>query len=108
MNKEKKQEIPKLKIKLKGYDHKVLDKSCKQIVEAVKRHGAEIVGPVPLPTETRKYTVNRSTFVHSPSKAQFEMRIHKRLIEVPTPKPDIIEGLRRLSLPTGVEIQIKT
>ena len=98
---------PKIKIKLQGYDHKVLDKSCEQIIETAERHGVEITGPVPLPTQTRRYTVNRSTFVHSPSKEQFEMRIHKRLIEVTEPEPDMLDSLRRLSLPAGVSIEIK-
>lgn len=98
---------PKLKIKLQGYDHKVLDKSCEQIIETAERHGVEVTGPVPLPTQTRRYTVNRSTFIHSPSKEQFEMRIHKRLIEVSEPEAEMLDSLRRLSLPAGVSIEIK-
>jgi len=106
-SKSKTKDRSKLKIKLQGYDHKVLDKSCEQIIETAERHGVEITGPVPLPTQIRRYTVNRSTFVHSPSKEQFEMRIHKRLIEVLEPEADMLDSLRRLSLPAGVSIEIK-
>lgn len=107
----KKKEIKtaqRLRIKLKGYDHKVLDKSCQEIVKTAQRHGAEVVGPVPLPTETRKYTVNRSSFVHSSSKEQYEMRTHNRLIELVKPEAQLVDSLMRLSLPTGVQIEIKT
>jgi len=97
----------KVKIKLKGYDHKVLDSSCRQIVETALRHEVKIIGPVPLPTEIHRYTVNRSTFVHKTSKEQFEMRIHKRLLEVLNPTPQLIDSLMRLSLPAGVEIEVK-
>ncbi len=99
---------PKLRIKLRAYDHKVIDNSAKQIVEVVLRNGAEILGPVPLPTEIHKYTVNRSTFVHKDAREQFEMRIHKRLIEVSGPTQRFIEAMRDLTLPTGVEIEVKT
>lgn len=105
---EKKKPTAGLKIKLKGYDHKVLDKSCQEIVTTAQRHEAEVVGPVPLPTETHRYTVNRATFVHNPSKAQFEMKIHKRLIEISEPGQELVDSLMRLSLPAGVEIEIKT
>lgn len=106
----KKQAEPKqkLKIKLKGYDHKVLDSSCKQIIDTAGRHDVQVVGPIPLPTEINRFTVNRSTFVHKTSKEQFEMRTHKRLIEVVGPTPQLVDSLMRLSLPTGVEIEIKT
>jgi len=97
----------KVKIKLKGYDHKVLDTSCKQIIETAMRHDVKVVGPVPIPTEIHRYTVNRATFVHKTAKEQFEMRIHKRLIEVFNPTPQLIDSLMRLSLPAGVEIEIK-
>jgi len=98
----------KLKIKLKAYDHKVLDNSCRQIIEAASRYGVKIVGPVPLPTTVHKYTVNRSTFIHKDSREQFETRIHKRLIEVTNPTPRFIDGLMNLNLPAGVDIEIKT
>ena len=96
-----------LKIKLKGYDHKVLDKSCQEVINAAQRHDANIIGPVPLPTEKHRYTVNRATFVHNPSKEQFEIRIHKRLIELINPNQELVNSLMRLSLPAGVQIEIK-
>jgi len=109
---EKKEEVidkvkQKLKIKLKAYDHKVLDSCCRQIVETALRYGVKIVGPVPLPTEIHKYTVNRATFIHKDSREQFEVRIHKRLIEVTSPTSRFIDGLMNLSLPAGVDIEIK-
>jgi len=97
-----------LRIKLLSYDSKVVDASCRQLVEIATRSGVEIIGPVPLPTEIRKYTVNRSTFVHKDAREQFEMRVHKRLIEIVNPNPRFIEALRDLTLPTGVEIEVKT
>lgn len=106
--KEERKQGVKLKINIKGYDHKVLDKSCQEIVNTARRHEAEVVGPVPLPTETHRYTVNRATFVHSSAKEQFEMRIHKRLIEIANPNQELVDSLMRLSLPAGVEIEIKT
>lgn len=99
--------IPKLRIKLKAYDHKVIDNSVRQIIDIANRYGAEVVGPVPLPTEILKYTVNRSTFVHKNAREQFEMRIHKRMIDILSPNQDIIEALRDLNLPSGVDISIK-
>jgi len=98
---------PKLRIKLRAYDHKVIDNSAKQIVEVVLRNGAEVLGPVPLPTEIHKYTVNRSSFVHKDSREQFEMRIHKRLIDILNPNPKVIDALTSLNLPAGVDIEIK-
>ena len=98
---------PKLRIKLRAYDHKVIDNSAKQIVEIASRHGAEVLGPIPLPTEIRKYTVNRSSFVHKDAREQFEMRVHKRLIDVVNPNPKVIDALTNLTLPAGVYIEIK-
>lgn len=98
---------PKIRIKIRGYDHKVVDTSAKQIVEVVLRHGGQIVGPIPLPTEIHRYTVNRDVFVHKDSREQFETRIHKRLIEVFDINPKVIDALQNLSLPTGVDIEIK-
>ncbi|KPJ54905.1 hypothetical protein AMJ47_02425 [Parcubacteria bacterium DG_72] len=98
---------PKLRIKLKAYDYKVIDNSSKQIVDTAIRYGADILGPVPLPTEIRKYTVNRSSFVHKDSREQFEMRIHKRLIDILNPTPAVIDALMKLTLPAGVDIEIK-
>ena len=98
---------PKLRIRLRAYDHKVIDNSAKQIVETALRYGAEVSGPVPLPTETHKYTVNRSTFVHKDAREQYEMRTHKRLIDILNPNPRIIDALMNLTLPAGVDIEIK-
>ena len=97
----------KLRIKISAYDHKVIDTSCKQIIETVLRQGCEMVGPVPLPTEIRKYTVNRSPFVHKDSREQFEMRTHKRLLDIIEPNPKVIDALTSLNLPAGVDIEIK-
>lgn len=99
---------PVLRIKLRSYDSKVIDASSRQIAEIASRAGIEIIGPVPLPTEVKRYTVNRSTFVHKDAREQFEMRVHKRLIEVQSPNQRFIESLRDLTLPTGVETEIKT
>lgn len=107
----KKEAVPemkqKLRIKLKAYDHKIIDNSARQIIDIANRFGAEVVGPVPLPTEILKFTVNRSTFVHKNAREQFEMRVHKRIIDIVAPNPDIIEALRDLNLPSGVDITIK-
>jgi len=98
---------PKLRIKLRAYDHKVIDNSARQIVETALRYGSEVSGPVPLPTEIRKYTVNRSSFVHKDAREQFEMRVHKRLIDILTPSSRVIDALMGLTLPAGVDIEIK-
>lgn len=98
---------PKIRIKLRAYDHKVIDKSAREICETALRYGAELSGPVPLPTETHKYTVNRSTFVHKDAREQFEMRIHKRLIDILNPNSRVIDALMNLTLPAGVDIEIK-
>jgi len=97
----------KLRIKLKAYDHKIIDNSAKQIIDIANRYGAEVLGPVPLPTEILKYTVNRSSFVHKNAREQFEMRVHKRIIDIVNPNQEIIESLRDLNLPSGVDITIK-
>jgi len=106
--KKEEQQRPQLKIKLRSYDSKVIDTSCRQIAEIASRASVEIVGPVPLPTEVKKYTVNRSSFIHKDSREQFEMRVHKRLIEVKNSNQRFIDHLRDLTLPTGVEIEVKT
>lgn len=98
---------PKIRIKLRACDHKVIDNSAKQIIDVALRHGADISGPVPLPTETRKYTVNRSSFVHKDAREQFEMRTHKRMIDILNPNPKVIDALMSLNLPAGVDIEIK-
>lgn len=102
-----KEEQEKLRLKIKAYDSKLIDNSARQIVDTAKRHDAEVIGPIPLPTETRKYTVNRSTFVHKNSREQFELRVHKRLIDILNPSQAIVESLSRLNLPSGVDIEIK-
>ena len=98
---------PKIRIKLRAYDHKVIDKSAREICETALRYGSEISGPVPLPTETRKYTENRSSFIHKDAREQFEMRIHKRLIDILSPNSRVIDALMSLTLPAGVDIEIK-
>jgi small subunit ribosomal protein S10 len=98
---------PKLRIKLRAYDHKVIDNCTKQIIDTINRYGAEILGPIPLPIEIHKYTVNRSTFVHKDAREQFEIRVHKRLLDIVNPTPKIIDSLRNLTLPAGVDIEIK-
>jgi small subunit ribosomal protein S10 len=97
----------RLRIRIKAYDHKILDKGVRQIVEASLRHGAEVTGPLPLPTEIRKYTVNRSSFVHKNAREQFEMRVHKRLLDIMSPSAKIIDALTDLNLPAGVDIEVK-
>lgn len=97
----------KIRIKIKSYDHKIIDNSVKQIIDASQRYGAEVVGPVPMPTAIHKYAVNRSTFVHKTSGEQFEMRVHKRIIDILNPNPKIIDSLMNLNLPAGVDIEIK-
>jgi len=97
----------RLRIRVRAYDAKIIDNSVKQIVETAVRNGAEVVGPVPLPTETHKYTVNRSSFVHKNAREQFEMRVHKRMIDIMNPTPRTINALTNLNLPAGVDIEIK-
>ena len=104
---EKNTEKQRIRIKIKSFDHKIIDRSTKTIVDTVKRTGAKINGPIPLPTETRKYTVNASTFVHKKSKDQYEMRTHKRLVDIIDPSPSTVEALSNLNLPAGVSVEIK-
>ena len=96
-----------IRVKIKAYDHKITDLSAKQIVETALRSGVEVKGPVPLPTEIKKYTVNNSTFVHKDSRDQYEMRTHKRLIDIVNPNPKVIDALTNLNLPAGVSVEIK-
>ena len=100
-------EQSKIRVKLKAYDHKVIDKSADQIVETASRYGTEISGPVPLPTEVHKYSVNRSPFAQEQSQEQFEMRVHKRLIDILEPSQEVIDALMNLNLPAGVDIELK-
>ncbi|MFA4834181.1 MAG: 30S ribosomal protein S10 [Patescibacteria group bacterium] len=97
----------KIRIKIKAFDHKIIDQSTKTIIDTAKRSDAQIFGPIPLPTEKRKYTVNRSTFVHKDARDQYEMRIHKRMIDIVDPTAKTIEDLTNLSLPAGVDVEIK-
>ena len=99
--------VSRIRIKIKAYDHKVIDTSVRQIVETALRCGAEVHGPTPLPTEFHKYTVNRSSFIYKDSREQFEMRIHKRLIDILNPSPQVIDALMDLNLPAGVDVEIK-
>ena len=100
-------EIAKLRIRVRAYEHKLLDTSVKQIIDTALRYDAEIVGPIPLPTERKLYTVNRSSFVHKDAREQFEMRVHKRMIDILNPSQKVIESLTNLSLPSGVSIEVK-
>lgn len=100
-------EIGKLRIRVRAYDHKILDASVKQIIDTALRFDAKVVGPVPLPNEIKKYTVNRSSFVYKDAREQFEMRVHKRVIDILNPAPKVIEALTNLSLPSGVNIDVK-
>jgi small subunit ribosomal protein S10 len=97
----------RIRIKIRAYDHKVIDQSTRMIIDTAERTGAKVVGPIPLPTEKKKYTVNRSSFVHKDSRDQFEMRTHKRLVDIQEPTPKTIDSLMSLSLPAGVDIEIK-
>jgi len=99
--------IARLRIRVRAYEHKLLDTSVKQIIDTALRYDAEIVGPVPLPTEKKRYTVNRSSFVHKDAREQFEMRVHKRMIDILNPNQKVIESLTNLSLPSGVSIDVK-
>ena len=99
--------VSRLRIRVRAYESKILDVSVKQIIDTALRYDAEIQGPIPLPTEFKKYTVNRASFVYKNAREQFEMRIHKRLIDILNPTPKIIESLTNMSLPSGVSIDVK-
>jgi small subunit ribosomal protein S10 len=96
-----------LRIRVRAYESKVLDASVKQIIDTATRYDAKVLGPVPLPTEIKKYTVNRASFVYKNTREQFEMRTHKRLIDIINPSGKTIEALTNLSLPSGVDIDVK-
>lgn len=104
---QKKAERQKIRIRLKGYDQRLLDRSTLDIVETAKRTGAVVVGPIPLPTRCEKFTVLRSPHVDRKSREQFEIRTHKRLIDIQNPTPKTIDALKTLTLPAGVDIKIK-
>jgi len=97
----------RIRIKIRAYDNKIIDQSAKTIIETAERTGASVNGPIPLPTEKRRYTVNSSTFVHKDARDQFEMRTHKRLIDIVDPTPKTIDALMTLNLPAGVDVEIK-
>ena len=97
----------KIRIRLKGYDHEIVDQSTKLIVDTAQKTGAKVSGPIPLPTERSVYTVIRSPHVDKDSREQFEMRTHKRLIDILEPTPNTVDSLMRLDLPAGVDIEIK-
>ncbi|HVT75034.1 MAG TPA: 30S ribosomal protein S10 [Candidatus Paceibacterota bacterium] len=98
---------PRLRIRVRAYENKILDASVKQIIDTALRYDVTVLGPVPLPTEIKKYTVNRSSFVYKNAREQFEMRVHKRLIDILNPNAKIIEALTNMSLPSGVNIDVK-
>jgi small subunit ribosomal protein S10 len=97
----------KIRIRLKAYDHRILDQSAEKIVETAKRSGAAVSGPIPLPTEKSVYTILRAVHKYKDSREQFEMRTHKRLIDIVNPTPQTVDSLMRLDLPSGVDIEIK-
>ncbi len=103
----KEESVNRIRIKIKAYDSRIIDQATKTITETAERHDAKVVGPVPLPTEKMKFTVNRSTFVHKDAREQFEMRIHKRLVDILNASPKCIDALMSLHLPAGVDIEIK-
>lgn len=107
MSEKKENNVPKLRIRVRAYESKILDASVKQIIDTALRFDAKISGPIPLPTEIKKYTVNRSSFVYKDAREQFEMRSHKRLIDILNPDAKVIEALTNLSLPSGVNIDVK-
>lgn len=97
----------KVRIRLKAYDHRILDQAAIKIVETVKRTGGEVSGPIPLPTEIQKYTILKAVHKYKDSREQYEMRTHKRLIDINNPSKETVEALTHLDLPSGVDIQIK-
>ena len=98
---------PKIRIKIKAYDHRVIDQATKMIIEAIERTGALIAGPIPLPTRIRKFTLLRSTFVNKNSREQFEIRTHKRIIDITESTSKTVDALSNITLPAGVEIEVK-
>lgn len=107
VKKEENKDAQKLRIRVSAYEHKILDASVKQITDTAIRYDGKIQGPIPLPTEIKKYTVNRSTFIDKNSREQFEVRVHKRVIDILNPSQKIIESLTNLNLPSGVNIDVK-
>lgn len=99
--------ISRIRIKIRAYDSQIIDAATKTIIATAERNDAKVVGPVPLPTEKSKFTVNRSTFVHKDAREQYEMRVHKRLIDIMNASPKCVEALMSLNLPAGVDVEIK-
>lgn len=97
----------KLRIRVRAYESKLLDTSVKQIMDTAVRYDAQVIGPIPLPTEKTKFTVNRAAFIDKNAREQFEMRVHKRVLDILNPTPKVIESLTSLSLPSGVNIEVK-
>ena len=97
----------RIRIRVRAYEHGVLDRAVKQIIDVAARHSATVIGPVPLPIDIKKYTVNRASFIDKDSREQFEMRIHKRMIDIMNPAPKVIEALTNIDLPSGVNIDVK-
>jgi len=97
----------RVRIKIRAYDHKIIDQATRMIIETAERNGGTVVGPIPLPTEKKKWTVNRSTFIYKNAREQFEMRIHKRIVDILDPNPKTIDSLTSLNLPAGVDVEIK-
>jgi len=98
---------PKVRIKIRAFDHKIIDDATKTIMDTAERNNAQVIGPVPLPTSKQKFSVNRSTFIHKTAAEQFEMRTHKRLIDIISPNSKTIDALMNLNLPSGVDVEIK-
>ncbi len=105
--KEEQEARQKIRIKIKAFDHKIIDKSTRTIIETVQKSGATIFGPIPLPTEKVRYTVNRSTFINKDARDQYEMRVHKRIVDIVEPSAKTVEDLSNLNLPAGVDVEIK-
>lgn len=99
---------PRIRIKIRAYDYKIADQSTRQIVDAAARSGARVHGPVPLPTERKRYTVMRATFVHKDARDQYEIRVHKRLLDITEPTPKTIDALQSLQLPAGADVDMKS
>jgi len=103
----KAEEVQRLRMRVSAYEHKILDQSVKSIVDTAMRHDAVMRGPIPLPTGIKKYTVNRGAFIDKNSREQFEMRIHRRVVDIVNPSPKVVEALTNLNLPSGVNIDVK-
>lgn len=98
---------PRIRVKISAFDHKIIDAATKTIIDTAERNNADVIGPVPLPTAKNKISVARSTFVHKTASEQFEIRVHKRLIDIVSPNPKAIDALMNLNLPSGVDVEIK-